>query len=81
MGTKKWSEIKKLSKATDADRAEARAELEAENRSASGPWTIQQILDRQDELADRFEAFDPSEGGNSRRRSSSNAAADRLEFL
>ena len=30
MGTKKWSEIKKLSKATDADRAEARAELEEE---------------------------------------------------
>ena len=33
MGTKKWSEIKKLSKATDADRAEARAELEEEIRS------------------------------------------------
>ena len=30
MGTKKWSEIKKLSKATEADRAEARAALEAE---------------------------------------------------
>ena len=30
MGTKKWSEIKKLSKATEADRAEARAELEDE---------------------------------------------------
>jgi hypothetical protein len=28
-----WSEIKKLSKATDADRAEARAELEEEIRS------------------------------------------------
>lgn len=30
MGAKKWSEIKKRSKATDADRAEAREELEAE---------------------------------------------------
>lgn len=56
MGTKKWSDIKKLSKATKADRADARAELEAEIRSASGPCTIQQIRDRQDELADRFEA-------------------------
>jgi hypothetical protein len=35
MGTKKWSEIKKLSKATEADRAEARAELEAEIGGAS----------------------------------------------
>ncbi len=25
------------------------------------PWTLQQILDHADELADRFEAFDPSE--------------------
>ena len=33
MTTKKWSEIKKLSKSTDADRAEARAELEEEIRS------------------------------------------------
>ena len=30
MATRKWAEIKKLSKATEADRAEARAELEAE---------------------------------------------------
>ena len=59
MGTKKWSEIKKLSKTTEADRAEARAELEAEIRSAGGPWTIQQIHDRQEELADRFAALDP----------------------
>ena len=62
MGTKKWSEIKKLSKATEADRAEARAELDAEIRRESGPWTIQQILDHQDELADKFEAFDPELG-------------------
>lgn len=62
MGTKKWSEIKKLSKATEADRSEARAELEIEIRRAPGPWTIQQILDRQDELADKCEAFDPSTG-------------------
>lgn len=33
MGTKEWAEIKKFSKATDADRAEARAELEEEIRS------------------------------------------------
>lgn len=62
MGTKKWSEIKALSKATDADRAEARAELEAEIRSAGGSRTIQQILDQQDGLADRLETFDPNEG-------------------
>lgn len=35
MGTKKWSEIKKLSMATEADRAEARAELDEEIRSYS----------------------------------------------
>ena len=40
MGAKKWSEIKKLSKATEADRDEARAELEGEIRIAGGPWTI-----------------------------------------
>ena len=57
MGTRKWSEIKALSKATDADRAEARAELEAEIRSAGGPRSIQQILDQQDELASKIEAF------------------------
>ncbi len=62
MGTRKWSEIKALSKATDADRAEARAELEAEIRSAGGPRSIQQILDQQDELASKIEAFDPSKG-------------------
>lgn len=31
MGTQEWSEIKKLSKATEADRAEARAELKADS--------------------------------------------------
>ena len=35
MGTKKWAEIKKFSRATDTDRAEARAELEEEIRSLS----------------------------------------------
>ena len=25
------------------------------------PWTLQEILDHADELADRFEAFDPAE--------------------
>jgi hypothetical protein len=33
MGVKKWSEIKKLGKATDRDRAEAHAELTEEIRS------------------------------------------------
>lgn len=61
MGTKKWSEIKKLSKATETDRAEARAELEAELRTGGGR-KIQELLDRQDELAAKFEAFEPSEG-------------------
>ena len=37
MGTKKWSEIKKLGKATDIDRAEARAELAEEIRDCSRP--------------------------------------------
>jgi quercetin dioxygenase-like cupin family protein len=35
MGTKKWAEIKKLSKSTEADRAEAGAELDEEIRSYS----------------------------------------------
>ena len=35
MGTKKWSDIKKFGKATDLDRAEARAELAEEIRSYS----------------------------------------------
>lgn len=73
MGTKKWSEIKKLSKATEADRAEARAELEAEIRNASGCWTIQQI-------ADEHRAPPPSAGletgSNSRRQSRSRKSAD-----
>ena len=49
MGTKKWSEIKTLSKANVADRAEARAELDEEIRSycapelRSRPPTSQQI--------------------------------------
>ena len=37
MGTKKWSEIKTLSKANVADRAEARAELDEEIRSYCAP--------------------------------------------
>ena len=61
MGTKKWSEIKKLSKATETDRAEARADLEAELRTGGGR-TIQELLDQQDELAAKFEAFDPHDG-------------------
>lgn len=53
MGTKKWSEIKKLSKATESDRAEARAELEAEIRDASGASTIRQIAEEQGALDPR----------------------------
>lgn len=62
MGTKKWSEIKKMSKATDADRAEARAELEAEVHRSGGGRAIQQLLDQQDELVAKFEAFERSDG-------------------
>ena len=64
MGTQKWSEIKKLSKATEADRAEARAELEAELGGAvpQPPRTNQWVLDHADELAQRFEEFDPKDG-------------------
>jgi hypothetical protein len=41
MGTQKWSEIKKLSKATEADRAEARAELAIERSlHATGSGTV-----------------------------------------
>lgn len=31
-------------------------------RCAGGPKTVQQILDQQDELADKFESFDPGHG-------------------
>jgi hypothetical protein len=42
MGTQKWSEIKKLSRATEAERAEARAELKAElGGFVAPPGTIQ----------------------------------------
>ena len=63
MGTQEWSEIKKLSKATEADRAEARAELKAElGGFVPPPRTIQWVLDHADELARRFEEFDPAAG-------------------
>jgi hypothetical protein len=63
MGTQKWSEIKKLSKATEADRAEARAELKAELGGFVPPLrTIQWLLDHADELAKRFEDFNPAAG-------------------
>ena len=64
MGTKKWSEIKKLSKATEADRAEARSELEAElgGEVLAQPRSVEWILDHADELARRFEDFDPADG-------------------
>ncbi len=63
MGTQKWAEIKKLSKATEVDRAEARAELKAElGGFVSPPRTIQWVLDHADELARRFEEFDRAEG-------------------
>ena len=63
MATRKWAEIKKLSKATEQDRAEARAELEAEiGRPITTGRTVQQVLEQQDELAKRFEEFDPADG-------------------
>jgi hypothetical protein len=54
MGTKKWSEIKKLSKATEADRAEARAELEDEHSSQGEDCDVTRIeftLPWKDQLA------------------------------
>lgn len=64
MGTKKWSEIRKMSKATEADRAEARVELEIELGVAlpASPRSIQWILDHAEELARRFEESDPTQG-------------------
>ena len=63
MATRKWAEIKKLSKATEADRAEARAELEAEiGRPITAGRTVKQILEQQDELAKLFEESDPADG-------------------
>ena len=63
MATRKWAEIKKLSKATEQDRAEARAELEVEiGRPITAGRTVQQILEQQDELAKLFEEFDPADG-------------------
>jgi hypothetical protein len=43
MGTKKWSEIKKLSKATVADRGEARAELATELSSPAEEFGVARI--------------------------------------
>ena len=43
MGTKKWSEIKKMSKATELDRAEARAELAAELSSHAEEFGVARI--------------------------------------
>ena len=63
MATRKWAEIKKLSKATEQDRAEARAELEVEmGRPITTGRTVQQVLEQQDDLAKRFEEFDPADG-------------------
>ena len=63
MATRKWAEIKKLSKATEADRAEARAELEAEiGHPVTAGRTVRQLLEQQDEFAKRFEEFDPADG-------------------
>ncbi len=51
MGTQKWSKIKKLGKATEEDRAEARAELEAEIGGAVPPPPRTMVLDHADERA------------------------------
>jgi transcriptional regulator with XRE-family HTH domain len=51
MGTKKWSEIKKVSKATEADRAEARAELQEEIRSYSLAELRRHLSITQEDLA------------------------------
>lgn len=61
MGTKKWSEIKKLSRATEADRVEARAELadELEVESSKGaedtaPGKVRSVELYQDQSGDRW---------------------------
>jgi transcriptional regulator with XRE-family HTH domain len=51
MGTKKWSEIKKLTKATDEDRAEAHAELNEEIRSYSLAELRRHLSITQEDLA------------------------------
>ena len=60
MGTKKWSEIKKLSKATDADRAEARAELDEEIRSYSLAELRRHLSITQEDLAAALRVNQPA---------------------
>ena len=59
MGTKKRPEIKALGKATALDHEEARAELAEELRIAR---ITAEIESRADELALRFDEFDPKTG-------------------
>ena len=60
MGTKKWAEIKKLSKATDADRAEARAELEEEIRRYSLAELRRDLSIAQEDLAAALHVNQPA---------------------
>jgi transcriptional regulator with XRE-family HTH domain len=60
MGTKKWSEIKKLSKATNADSAEARAELEEEIRSYSLAELRRHLSITQEDLAAALHVNQPA---------------------
>jgi transcriptional regulator with XRE-family HTH domain len=60
MGTKKWSEIKKLSKATDEDRSEARAELNEEIRSYSLAELRRHLSITQEDLAAALNVNQPA---------------------
>lgn len=60
MGTKKWSEIKKMSKATDEDRAAARAELGDEIRSFSLAELRRHLSITQEDLAAALNVNQPA---------------------
>jgi transcriptional regulator with XRE-family HTH domain len=60
MGTKKWSEIKKLSKATAEDRAEARAEMDEEIRSYSLAELRRHLSITQEDLAAALHVNQPA---------------------
>jgi transcriptional regulator with XRE-family HTH domain len=60
MGTKKWSEIKKQSKATAADRATARAELDEELRSYTFAELRRHLSITQEDLAAALHVNQPA---------------------
>ena len=60
MGTKKWSEIKQLSKSTEADRAEARTELDEELRAYSLAELRRHLSITQEDLAAALSVNQPA---------------------